>query len=288
MKSTELLEAESTIHAATVLEKKFSAKAPSAGSQPQENIANVELPTLIGHRGARGEAPENTLASFIHAYELGIRDFELDIRLSKDGVLMVNHDITTLRTTGTDGNIEALNSIELMQLDARKNTSGWPTLCPIPTLEQVLNACPNVQSWQFEVKTTSVKTLKDIAKALNSLIVKRNLIDVATVTSLDKRMVRIMQATNPNIKRGYVCEKLSKNPIETALKYQCSHLCLNYKIASEALVAQAKAYGLHVSCWTVNDLKSADALIKSGVDSLIVDYPSAFMGYFNIFSKRHF
>ncbi|MDY7025041.1 MAG: glycerophosphodiester phosphodiesterase [Pseudomonadota bacterium] len=246
----------------------------------------MKLPTLIGHRGARGEAPENTLASFLHAYKEGIRDFELDIRISKDEELIVNHDVCVLRTTSNNGNIEDLTVAELMEMDARSTMTDWPEPARIPTLKQVLDACPEAKSWQFEVKTSSDDSLKKIAKKLNELIIERGLQKKAIVTSLNKKMLKHMRKVNPDIRRGFVCEKLSKKPIETALKYQCTHLCLYFKITSEALVHEAQTEGLHVSCWTVNNLNVADALLSWGVDSLIVDYPTAFRGYYKARRKR--
>ena len=73
---------------------------------------------IVGHRGAKGEAPENTLPSFKHAYGQGIRHFELDVRLSSDGELMTIHDKTTDRTTGLSGNVAELTAKQLTSIDA--------------------------------------------------------------------------------------------------------------------------------------------------------------------------
>lgn len=240
----------------------------------------ITSPQIIGHRGARGEAPENTLASFKHAIKQGTQHFELDVRLSKDEKLVVIHDTTTKRTTGKAGIVEKLTLAQLETYDARTNTAPWQQATPITSLETIVKACKGkVLSWQFEVKSTRPTILKIIAEKLAVLITKYQLEDKAVVTSLDKRMVAIMHKNQPHIKRGFVCEFERKQPLETALKYECSHLCLNWKLVSAKLIKAAQKRQLHVSCWTVNDLKIANNLATLGVDSLITDYPTAFLAH---------
>ncbi|KXS52255.1 MAG: glycerophosphoryl diester phosphodiesterase, partial [Marinobacter sp. T13-3] len=94
---------------------------------------------VYGHRGAKGEAPENTLPAFNHAYRQGIRHFELDLVLSKDGIPVLVHDLTVDRTTSHKGNVGNYNVAELAAMDARRNVTGWPTRTGIPTLEQLLD-----------------------------------------------------------------------------------------------------------------------------------------------------
>ena len=76
---------------------------------------------IIGHRGARNEAPENTLAGFEHLRKLNIHHVELDVRLSKDKKLMVLHDETVNRTTDKKGKIEQLTAADLGQCHAAHN-----------------------------------------------------------------------------------------------------------------------------------------------------------------------
>ena len=83
--------------------------------------------TLIyGHRGAKGEAPENTLASFRKCLEHGVRRCELDLHLSLDGELMVIHDPTLKRTTGRRGRVCAAARAALSRCDSRRRTSPAP------------------------------------------------------------------------------------------------------------------------------------------------------------------
>src|SRR5439155_21621382 len=75
---------------------------------------------LFGHRGARGEAPENTLAGFAHARRAGVAAFELDVRPTADGRLAVIHDATVDRTTNATGAVSDFTAADLARLDARR------------------------------------------------------------------------------------------------------------------------------------------------------------------------
>src|SRR5437763_13614314 len=87
---------------------------------------------VVGHRGAMGHCPENTLASFARGLELGADWIELDVHLSRDGQLIVIHDETLDRTTNGHGLVKDHSLAELKQLDAGQGQA-------IPTLAEVLD-----------------------------------------------------------------------------------------------------------------------------------------------------
>ena len=98
--------------------------------------------TLIyGHRGAKGEAPENTLVSFVQCLQHGVRRCELDLHLSRDGELMVIHDPTLKRTTGRRGKVTQHDADDLSGYDARQGGPGWKEPCPIPRLSELFEKC---------------------------------------------------------------------------------------------------------------------------------------------------
>ena len=110
---------------------------------------------IVGHRGARNEAPENTVEGFVHSQKHGFLHFELDIQLSADHERMVFHDSSLKRTTGYRGKLANFPCHALQTLDASKNTLDWNTPCFIPNLQSVVNAVPHTLHWRFEVKTDS-------------------------------------------------------------------------------------------------------------------------------------
>lgn len=229
---------------------------------------------IVGHRGARNEAPENTLEGFIHAHRNGCISFELDIQLSKDHELMVFHDRSLKRTTGVRGKLTDYTHAELRHIDARHNTPGWPQACNIPNLADLLTELPEVTHWQFEVKADSTLRLSIITHALSKLIDQFELQDRATITSSSQWLLKHLQSEYRHISKGYVAESYFIDPIKTALKYDCDYLCISQKILSQKRVEKARAKGLNISVWTVNDLDKMRELQRWGVDSIITDVPT--------------
>jgi glycerophosphoryl diester phosphodiesterase len=104
---------------------------------------------IYGHRGAKGEAPENTLVSFQKCLESGVNRCELDLHLSRDGQLMVIHDPSLKRTTGHRGKVIEHDAAELVAYDARKGGPGWVHPCPIPRLEELFSSVhSSIGSWK--------------------------------------------------------------------------------------------------------------------------------------------
>ena len=229
--------------------------------------------TLIyGHRGARGIAPENTLASFQACLDTGVDRCELDLHLSSDGQLMVIHDRTLKRTTGRRGKVSQHTAQELMQMDARHNTPAWPTPCPIPTLEQLFAQCPFVH-WQLEVKEASTTRAADIVRAIEQLSACFGLQDKIVITSSSRTVLQAAQSLAPHLARGLVAEYAWLDPIKTAQRYGCSLLVLKWTLATEQRLRKAQQAGLHVSVWTVNEPALMRRLVTYGADSLITDFP---------------
>ena len=235
---------------------------------------------LYGHRGAKGEAPENTLEGFVHAYQQGIRRFELDVQLTKDGQLVVLHDQSLKRTTGLDVKIKDATFVDISELDARKNTASWGTHCHIPTLKQVVDSCPEVEHWQFEVKTSSKDRLGILCEHLIEYINAHDLKNRCAATSSDIWFLKQLRNKDRSIKIGYVAEYRFPGPLKTAKSLGCEFLCIHYPLSTERLVQDAHNQGIHLSCWTVNSIHEMLNLKEQGVDSIITDYPSSALIYF--------
>lgn len=230
--------------------------------------------TLIyGHRGARGEAPENTLASFAKALEAGVTRVELDLHLSADRQLMVIHDPTLKRTTGRRGKVAQHKATELQAMDARKGLSGWPRACPIPTLEQVFARFPAFEHYQLEVKSGSTAQSRTVLSAIWQLVERFGLQDKVVVTSSSRTLLRTARDSNYPLPTGLVEEYAWLDPLKSARRYRCRYLVLKWSLCHPARVRKAQAQGLHVSVWTVNDPQLMQRLIDMGVDSIITDYP---------------
>ncbi|MGO1691697.1 MAG: glycerophosphodiester phosphodiesterase [Marinobacter sp.] len=236
---------------------------------------------VYGHRGAKGEAPENTLPGFKHAYRQGIRHFELDLVLSKDGKPVLVHDLTTDRTTGQKGEVGQYTAAELNQMDARRNTSPWPDKTGIPELEQLLDQFGEMEHFQLEVKKDSRARLNILGNRLTEIIQSRNLYQTAAITSADTWFLKEMHRRNKRIRTGLVSERRFPRPLGLATRLGCKYLCINWKICSPELVEHAHRRGMHVSCWTVNSIQDMLQLEAMGVDSIITDYPTSTQMFFD-------
>lgn len=236
---------------------------------------------IIGHRGARNEAPENTVEGFIHAQRNGCKHFELDIQLSADNELIIYHDKTLKRTSGIDKKIRQLTYSTLSTIDARLNTPGWDSPCNICSLEDVVNAVPDTESWQFEVKTDGRNTLNILADKLIRFIDTHDLYLQCHVTSSNKWFLKEIKSREGKIKTGFVCEYLYQRPINTCQNIGADLLALNEKLATPKIVSNANSSDIEVSCWTVNSTQRIDYLLNIGIHSIITDLPSAMIDHYH-------
>lgn len=229
--------------------------------------------TLIyGHRGAKGEAPENTLVSFEQCLQHGVRRCELDLHLSRDGELVVIHDPTLKRTTGRRGKVVQHDADELVNYDAREGGPGWKTPCPIPRLSELFEKC-DFEHWQLEVKSASRVRAARTVMAIKELAEQHRLLDRITVTSSSREVLRALNRLAPEISRGLVAEYNWLDPLKVARQYGCSLLALKWTLCTPERLEKARKQGLHVSVWTVNEPALMRRLADFGVDSLITDYP---------------
>ena len=220
---------------------------------------------IYGHRGAKGVVMENSLLGFALAASQGIDRFELDIRLSLDNQLMVVHDEKLMRLANSPLTVSKSNAQLLSQTCLKGIDQG------IPTLEEVVAACPNVMHWQFEIKTQSSNP--KFIQPMKHLIDKFSLHKKVVITSKHVGTLKIFQRMLPNISRGYVQEWPLPSGIRTAQKLNCKLLALNKKLASKRRIKKAQSLGLSVSVWTVNLKEDMDKLRANGADSIISDYP---------------
>ncbi|MFV8571330.1 glycerophosphodiester phosphodiesterase [Marinobacter sp. SBS5] len=236
---------------------------------------------IYGHRGAKGEAPENTLPGFVHAYRHGVRHFELDLVLSKDGTPVLVHDLTVDRTTGEKGSISKYTAEQLNQMDARRNASSWPRPTGIPALETLLDTFPDLEHLQLEVKKDNRYRLNILCNRLTEIIQRRNLYQTAAITSTDPWFLREIRRRDKNIRLGLVAERKFPNPLRLATSLGCEYFCANWKILSKDLIEVAHKRNMHVSAWTVNRIHDMLRMEEMGMDSIITDYPTSTRMYFD-------
>ena len=234
---------------------------------------------IVGHRGARLEAPENTMAGFQHLRNLNIHHLELDIRISKDNHLMVIHDATVDRTTAHKGHVSAHHADMLVNMNAAHHFSSEQQTSGIPRLDDIFKTFPHLETIQLEVKTTEKDSLQRIAAQLAEMIERYAIQSKSVVTSSDPFLLAALQNKYPTIKKGYVAKRFSRNPIGTCQRYHCQYLVVDWHRCTAKLIQQAHAAGLHVSAWTVNKINIAKRLRDARIDSIITDVPSLMLAH---------
>lgn len=229
---------------------------------------------VYGHRGAAGEAPENTIAGFRHAIERGTRHFELDVQMAKNDQLVVIHDSKVNRTTYSRGNVMHFTAGELAKMDARRSTPPWPRKkdANIPTLDAVLDATPETKSYQIEVKPARRSVIERVAEQLANRFPSRQAARRIIVTSSDAKLHACLQQIAPHITRGLVSMK--PDPMATLQNCQCDYLIAVWGVCSYYLISRARKAGIPVSVWTVNDPQIIKRMYRLNVHSVITDYPS--------------
>ena len=230
---------------------------------------------IIGHRGARGEAPENTLGGFLYALNRGVRHFELDIQLAADGVPVVIHDRSTTRTTQQRRAVALTSSKALATMNAA-SPATWPTVEPVPSLLEVLPLLDQSDTVQLELKRDLPIRQVLLLRALRELLRER---DTAryTITSFDTTTLLLARAMLPELPRGYICERRLIDNVAMAKRLKCKLIVFAYQILTREVIKEAKLANLNVSCFTTNDTSQIRRLASWGVNSVITDYPVRYL-----------
>ena len=241
---------------------------------------------LFGHRGAAGEAPENTIAGIRHAIERGVRRVEIDLRLSADQKIVVVHDNNAKRTTGINRLIARLTASELSRLDARQFGTPWPrkTACGIPTLHRYLSHTPEIQCYQLEVKLDKSSEHALMIEKLGALFPNKSTCKKIVVTSFDYLFLSKLRQQLPHIPIGAISYKA--NALAIARDLECQFFCINTKIAKPRFIEKVRQTNMHLSIWTVNNPEQIKTLYQLQVDSIISDYPSMALPLIKSLSRK--
>lgn len=254
----------------------------------------LKAPTLLlGHRGARGEAPENTLLGFQHTQSLGIDGVEFDIQLSKDGKLVVFHDDTLNRCVGQQGRVDQMNSAVLATMQQRKLTKELTAtdnkLTKISLLSDVLPYLTGYQYIELEVKTHQRTDHDTLANALVQTLADIDRSLPIRLTSFDCKLHEALQRHDAvqrkkfPLTRGLLTEVTlttsadTAQLIYTAKRLGCVGVAIHFTQLTEQRIKQLHAAKLSTTAWTVNDAEWVRNLRDWGVGAIITDYPSRFM-----------
>lgn len=215
---------------------------------------------MMGHRGARDRAPENTLRSFEFALQSGVAAVEFDIHESQDGVWVVHHDDTLDRTTTSTGRVGACTWAELSQVRTKEGD-------PLPRLEQVLELFKRAPT-QLQIEVKSPGNFR----ALADLLEKNFPAERLTVISFNHRWLREFR-DHSSIKTTCLLFGLPLNPVQIMESAKAQGISLSVNWIDQQLVAECHAAGFSVTAWNANDEATYQKMKQLGVDCLGTDVP---------------
>ncbi|WP_298222100.1 glycerophosphodiester phosphodiesterase family protein [Flavobacterium sp.] len=219
----------------------------------------------IGHRGAKGYAPENTLASFQKALDMRVDGVELDVHLSSDGEIIVIHDDTVNRTTNANGFVNELSLHELKALRIDDEHQ-------IPTLAEVFDLIERKVFINVELKGN--QTAKPVVALIEKYIAAKNWTnDLFLVSSFDWNALQEVHAINPEINLGVLTSTEIDLAIgfATFIKAKSIHPYFHLLTAENTITMQQK--GFQVFPWTVNEPEDIQKIKNFQVNGIITDFP---------------
>jgi len=214
----------------------------------------------IGHRGAAGHVPENTLASVEKAIALGVDLVEVDVQRTRDGGLVIIHDKRVDRTTNGAGFVSGMSSCRLRELDA--GAGQW-----IPTIEELLRTTNGRVGLILELK------VEGLAEQVSQAVSLSNFTGPVIYASFKHAEIRTIRNDDPKALTMALFGRLPHDPVIAAQHAKATHIGLNYTTVSHALVEACHQRSLLVFVYTVNDPLDIEAMMSMGVDGIISDFP---------------
>jgi glycerophosphoryl diester phosphodiesterase len=219
----------------------------------------------IGHRGAAGHAPENTLAAIQKGIALGIDFAEIDVRRTADGVLVVLHDETVNRTTDGKGRVDRLSLQDVKKFDAGNGEQ-------IPTLEEVLRITAGRAGLMLELK------VKGLAQQAVEAVRGAGFRDPVIYASFLHDELTHVQAVDPGASLMMLFGRLPQAPVARAIEHGPSHVGLRHDTATRRLVEAFHRAGLLVFVYTADSPGDIQHALSVGIDGVISNFPELITG----------
>jgi len=228
-------------------------------------------PWVIAHRGASGHAPENTMAAFRRAVEMGAGFIETDLHLTRDARLVAIHDPTLERTTNGTGPVKQYTLAQLQELDAGAWFAPQFAGQRIPSLDEILAFAREADIvFYLEVKADAawgvehalVNELRRAGEAARTAILSFHTNALDTVHRMD-----------PTLIAGHLFEDVPPDAVERTARVGARQIAPRSDGVTPELVARAHQEGLQVVTWTVDDPERMRALAEMGVDGIMTNYP---------------
>lgn len=237
----------------------------------------MDLPKIIGHRGAAAHAPENTLAGLCQAAAFGVTWVEFDVMLTQDRVPVVHHDHDLARTSGLEQAVAHTPYAHLDELDVGAWFHTHYEGETIPTLGQVLILLSELGiGANVEIKPAPEREVETAEVVVTKL--KRDWpaqLPPPLISSFEGRCLEVAQSLAPGIARGHLFEAIPDDWKERVARLDCCCVHPRHSHLDRETISTMQAAGYRVVTYTVNDPERAIALDAWGIDAIITDDPPA-------------
>jgi len=228
---------------------------------------------VTGHRGAAGLEPENTLRSIRKAIALGVDRVEIDVRVTRDGHLVVIHDETVNRTTNGHGYVKDLSFDELRRLDAGKGER-------IPTLEEALKLTKGKVTLQIELK------VPEATEPTIRLVEKEKAEREVIITSFMHDLLRKVHDLNPVLRTGALFFDVQGDICQKALDVKSEAIHVYYRNVDSKLVDEAHKRKLKIAVWNPDEIEDMKRMINLNVDVIGTNRPDILLGLLKEMNMR--
>ena len=234
-------------------------------------------PVRIAHRGASGAglAPENTLAAFEKAIEIGVDAIEVDVHATRDNRVAVIHDATLDRTTDRLGIVRDLTYDEIREADAGSWFDAGFAGERVPELEEVLDLARHRALILIEIKADF------LAERVLQTVAEMDALSQVAIQSFNPQTIRRVKLLEPTIPTALLMGKVPTTPsrvrarkmVRDALAIGANSIGLWHNVVTPALLEEMRRRALSVWTWTVNEPIAMRDLVQMGIQGIITNYP---------------
>lgn len=233
----------------------------------------VERVQITGHRGYSSLAPENTIPAFSEVIRCGMADYaELDVRQTKDGVVVVSHDASLARCAGVNRKIADLTYEELKEMDASRSYRKLDAVkyagTPVPTLDQVIKLCKGRLQLNIEIKGSSPSLVEDTLRVIR----ENEFAEECVITSQRYENLERVKELAPELRCGYTMG------VGVGFYYDlpaADFFSIDSTFITPSVIAELHTRGKEVHAWDVKNERTIRRVLNLGVDNIITSDPAA-------------
>ncbi|MFP4528500.1 MAG: glycerophosphodiester phosphodiesterase [Candidatus Kapaibacterium sp.] len=242
-----------------------------------DNLEKFAMSTDIfvtAHRGASGNAPENTLPAFRKAVEAGARMAEVDVQITSDGRVVAFHDDTLDRTTNAKGPVAERNYDELRSLDAGSWFDKEFAGTKIPSLEEVIDVIKDKLYLNIEVKSyPGGNVTRDLARIVGT-VEGAGYAEYTLYSSFDHKLLSAIKTIDPALPTAAIMipgdERL---PSEISRETGSEGFVCSIAQISERIAEDAEKHGIFTAVYPVDTPVQLDLTLRFGVKSIVTNFP---------------